>query len=138
MLSLLGLKDTYTHDGRFLSELFSGWAKPTAVKKSSSFVPLSQAYKQLNAPFGQFAMDALFASTKAIKSGSVSDDSTYTSIEGQISSLTTQRDALATQMKNLLDSAAFNGQVINNNQAQNLIQQAQALINQMHTLATAP
>jgi hypothetical protein len=135
MLSLVGLKDTYTHDGRILSELLTGWARPSAVKKSSSFLPLAQTYKQLNAPFGQFAADALMASTKAIKSGSGADDSTYASIEGQINSLTAQRDALATQIKTLLDNATFNGQVINSSQAQNLIQQAQGLMNQMHALA---
>ena len=135
MLSLVGLKDTYTHDGRILSELLSGWAVPSAVKKSTSFLSLSQTYKQLNAPFGQFATDALMASTKAIKSGSDADDSTYTSIENQISSLTTQRDTVAAQMRGLLDNAAFNGQAINSSQAQNLIQQAQNLMNQMHTLA---
>jgi len=137
MMALLGLQDTYTHDGRILSELFTGWATPSAVKKSGSFIPLSQAYKQLNAPFGQFDMDALIASTKAIKSGSASDDSTYTSIEGQISSLTTQRDTLAAQMKSLLDGAAFKGNTINSSQAQNLINQAQNLMNQMHALATS-
>ena len=49
---------------------------------------LGEVYKQLNAPFGTFSMSLLKASTRAIKSGSTSDDSTYTAIENQISSLT--------------------------------------------------
>jgi hypothetical protein len=136
MLMLLGLEDTYIHDGRVISEVLTGWAKPAAL--TGHFVTLSRTYKQLNAPFGQFAMDALVASTKAIKSGSAGDDSAYTAIEGQIESLTSQRDALATQMKVLLDGAAFNGNVINNKQAQDLIKQANALMDQMHSLATTP
>jgi hypothetical protein len=136
MLMLLGLGDTYVHDGRVVSEVLTGSAKPAAL--TGHFVPLSQTYKQLNAPFGQFGMDALAASTKAVKSGSAADDSTYTSIEGQIESLTTQRDTLATQMKILLEGAAFSGQAIDHKQAQNLIKQAQSLLNQMHALATAP
>jgi hypothetical protein len=136
MLMLLGLGDTYVHDGRVIAEVLTGSAKPAAL--AGHFVPLSQTYKQLNAPFGQFGMDALAASTKAVKSGSAADDSTYTSIEGQIESLTTQRDTLAAQIKTLLEGAAFSGQAIDHKQAQNLIKQAQSLMNQMHALATAP
>ena len=136
ILELAGLKDDYIHDGRVAAEVLTGWAKPAAL--TGHFIPLSQTYKQLNAPFGQFSMDALTASTKALKSGSTSDDSTYTAIEGQITSLTSQRDALATQIKGILTNAAFNGQVINNAQAQNLIKQANALMAKMHSLATAP
>jgi len=136
ILELAGLKDDYVHDGRVAAEVLTGWAKPAAF--TGHFIPLSQVYKQLNAPFGQFSMDALVASTKALNSGSAADDSVYTSIEGQITSLTNQRDALAAQMKTLLTNAAFNNQTINNKQAQNLIQQAQGLMNQIHALATAP
>jgi hypothetical protein len=134
ILRLLGLNDDYAHDGRVIAEALTGWAKPSAVKQSGSFIPLAQMYKQLNASFGQFAMDLLVASTRALKSGSAADDSTYTTIEGQIESLTAQRDAIAVQMKALLEGAAFNGQVINNQQAQQLIAQGQGLLNQAHQL----
>jgi hypothetical protein len=136
ILELTGLKDDYVHDGRVAAEVLTGWAKPASL--TGHFIPLSQVYKQLNAPFGQFSMDALVASTRALNSGSAADDSAYTSIEGQIASLTSQRDTLASQMKAALTDAAFNNQTINNKQAQNLIKQAQGLMNQMHALATAP
>ena len=97
ILDLVGLKDDYIHDGRVISEILQGYARPSAVKKSSSFVALAQMYKQLNAPFGEFAMATLRASTKALASNDAGD-ATYTSIEGQIQSLTTQRDALASQI----------------------------------------
>src|SRR5207302_1980745 len=69
MLSLVGLKDDYTHDGRLLNGDLTGYAVPAAVKKSgSNFTQLADAYKQLNASFGTFAMNTLKASTRALAS----------------------------------------------------------------------
>ena len=50
------------------------------------------AYKQINAPFGQFATDTLVASTAALKT---SDALKYDSIEASIANLTSTRNALA-------------------------------------------
>jgi hypothetical protein len=58
------------------------------------------------------------------------NDSTYNSIEGQIQSLTTQRDALVGQMIGLLNGAEFKGQSFRDAQAQSVIAQGQALLNQ--------
>jgi hypothetical protein len=136
ILTLVGLKDDYIQDGRVLSEALDGWAIPSAVMKGGRYVPLAQVYKQINAPFGAFAMDTLKASTKALASNDAGD-ATYTSIEGQIQSLTAQRDALATQIKSALADAAFNGQVLDKQQADSFIAQAQSLLNQAHALAAA-
>jgi hypothetical protein len=133
ILELLGLKDDYVHDGRVISEILQGYAQPLALKKSTSFVALAQIYKQLNAPFGEFSMATLKASTKALASNDA-DDATYNSIEGQVQSLTTQRAALAAQMIGLLDGAEFNGQTFSDAQAQSLIAQGQALLNQANAL----
>src|SRR3989442_15887726 len=59
ILELVGLNDDYVHDGRVISEILEGYARPLALKKSTSFVALAQVYKQLNAPFGAFAMATL-------------------------------------------------------------------------------
>jgi hypothetical protein len=134
ILALVGLKDDYVHDGRVLSEALSGYAIPSAVKVSTSFVQLAQIYKQLDASFGSFAMDTLKASTKALSSNDAGD-ATYTQIEGQIANLTTQRDALSAQIIALLDGAEFNGQAFSDAQAQPLITQAQSLLDQAHNLA---
>src|SRR5229473_5347505 len=83
-------------------------AIPFAVRISPGFTALAQTYKQLNAPFGQFAMATLKASTKALASNDAGD-ATYTSIEGQIQALTARRDALAAEIKGLLNGAEFNG-----------------------------
>jgi len=138
MLTLLGLQDDYAHEGRALVETLSGWAVPSAVKKSASFVALAQALKQINAPVGPLGLASLQASTAGLESGNAQDDSTYTSVEGQLSSFTSQRDALATQMLSLLEGATFSNQVISDQQAGTLIQQAQALLSNVQALANNP
>ncbi len=131
ILTLAGLKDDYSHDGRVLVEDLTGWAQPSAVKKSSSFVALSQIYKQLDACVGQFGLKTLSISTKALESGTLSDDSTYTQLENQLTSFGSQRDALASQMISLLEGAEFSGQPFSDAQAQSLISQGQALLNSL-------
>ncbi len=133
ILDLVGLKDDYVHDGRLISEMLLGYSVPKAVKKSDSFIALAQTYKQLNAPFGEFAMDILKSSTFALASNDAGD-ATYNSIEGQIDSLTSQRDAVSTQMKALLEGATFNGQAFSNAQAQALIAQGKSLLAQAKAL----
>src|SRR3989449_2769859 len=128
ILTLLGLKDDYIHDGRVISEALTGWARPLALKKSASFTALAQVYKEVNAPFGAFAMATLRASTKALASNDAGD-ATYNSIEGRIKSLTARRDALAAQMIRLLNGAEFKGKSFGDAQAQSLIAQGQALLN---------
>jgi hypothetical protein len=135
MLSLVGLKDDYAHDGRLLSGDLSGYAIPAAVKKNlTGFTQLADAYKQLNASFGTFAMNTLTASTHALASNDAGD-STYNSIEGQIQSLTSQRNALAAQIKAALDGATFNNQPLDSAQVQSWLSEAQSLQNQAAALA---
>jgi hypothetical protein len=135
MLMLLGLKDDYGSDGRALTEDLTGWARPAAVKKGGSFIPLAQMYKRINAPVGELGLASLEASTKALESGNATDDSTYTDLEHKLISITSERDALASQMIALLEGAEFDGQPINGSQAQDLIAQGQALIDQVNALA---
>ena len=109
-------------------------AIPGAVRKSHQFGPLARIYKQLNAPFGQFAMDTLTASTRALASNDAGD-ATYNSIEDSIQSLTSQRDSLSVTIRNALDAAEFDGVVITDQQAQGWIDQAQSLLDQAAALA---
>ena len=83
----------------------------------------------------ELGLASLEASTKALESGNASDDSTYTDLENKLTSITSERDALASQMIALLEGAEFNGQVIDKPQAQQLIAQGQALIDQVNALA---
>jgi hypothetical protein len=133
ILNLLGLKDDYVHDGRIVAEVLEEKALPFAVRISPAFTALARTYKQLNAPFGQFAMGTLKASTKALASNDPGD-TTYTSIEGKIQSLTTQRDALAAEIKQLLNGAEFNGQPFNALKALALIVRGNILLQQANQL----
>lgn len=133
ILTLAGLKDDYAHDGRVLIEALEINATPqTLIAHRETLLRLGAAYEQVNASFGQFGMDLLKASTKALTS---TDATVYNSIEDSISSLTAQRDTLAGQIKAALDAAAFDGQALNNEQARDWIAQAQSLIDQAHALA---
>src|SRR6266511_1046904 len=63
MLDLVGLKDTYVHDGRVLVDQLQTWAVPPTLREEGNFVrQLGEVYKQLNAPFGAFAVNILVAS----------------------------------------------------------------------------
>ena len=75
----------------------------------------------------------LKSSSKALASND-EDDATYSFIEEQIRSLTSQRDAIVAQMVGLLNGAEFNGQNFSDAQAQSLIAQGQALLIQANGL----
>jgi hypothetical protein len=135
MLTLLGLKDDYTHDGRALVEKFDGFAGPSAVKRSDNFVALARALKQITAPVGPLALASLHASTVAMESGNAQDDSTYTSIENQLVSFTAQRDALVAQITPLLEAAEMDGTPIPEEVANSLIHQAAALLANVQAFA---
>jgi outer membrane murein-binding lipoprotein Lpp len=129
MLSLLGLSDTYVHDGRVLIDQLDAWAVPETLRAHRETLRLlGEVYKQLNAPFGTFSMNMLAVSTRAIKSGNSTDDGTYATLEAQIQSLTSQRDALASEIRAALDGAAFDSQALDEQQAKSWIDQAQALL----------
>ena len=135
VLTLVGLTDDYPHEGRALSEKFSGWAQPSAVKQSANFVALAEILKQINAPVGPLGLATLHASTFAMESGSAADDSTYTRIENQLASFMAQRDALVAQIVPLLEAAEFNGTPIPDATAASLIQQGQNLLSSVEAYA---
>ncbi|HVN54615.1 MAG TPA: hypothetical protein VMT46_09820 [Anaerolineaceae bacterium] len=135
MLALVGLKDSYVHDGRVLIDQLQAWAVPQTLRAHREAIrDLGEIYKQLNAPFGSFGMDTLVASTRAIRSGSAANDRSYTLIENSIAALTGKRDPLAAQIKTILDDAAFNGKPANQLQVLKLIVQAKILLEQAHEL----
>jgi hypothetical protein len=135
MLTIAGLRDDYTHDGRVLIEALDTKALPQSlIAHRATLLRLGDAYEQVNAAFGSFATDLLTASTRGVTS---SDESVYESFETSIASLTSSRDSLAAQIKAALDAAAFDGQAINEQQAKAWIQQANSLLAQAHALATS-
>ena len=136
MLTLLGLKDDYQHEGRALTEKFTGWARPAAVKKGGTYLALAQILKQIDAPLGPLGVATVHASTVAMESGDVNSDATYTSIEGQLAAFGAQRDALVAQILPLLEAAEFDGTPIPEATAQSLIQQAQTLLSSVEAYAS--
>jgi hypothetical protein len=134
---LLGLSDDYAHDCRAIVENLKGYAIPNSVKKGGNFLGLATVYEQINAPVGELSLYTLKASTGALKSGNSGDDSNYAKVEAQLSNMTSQRDALAGQINGLLEGAEFSGNPIDPQKAQNLVGQAQDLLNQAKSLAGA-
>jgi hypothetical protein len=72
----------------------------------------------------------LRVSTVALKS-ETPGDATYTELEDAITALTDERDALAHDIRQALDDAAFAGKSINVRAAQSMIAQAKALIGEI-------
>jgi len=133
ILALLGLQDLYVHDGRVLVEVMENWATPPTANKEI-FSRLAKVYKQINAPFGELSMTALKVSTAALKSADA-NDATYARLTAQIASWTSQRDGLASEMKSVLNAAAFENVAINHRSASLLIDQANDLLKEVERAA---
>ena len=131
LMSLVGLQDDYVHDGRILLEALDRKSLPSGVRSlPGDYWLLSQAYKQLNAPLGAVGMATLNASTAALSG----DDATYNAIESRIASFTTRRDALASEIKTVLDNAANHKHPVTPPVALDLVMRSVALINEAQQL----
>jgi hypothetical protein len=107
ILSLLGLVDDYSHDGRVLAEVIRNGSLPSGIRSNPlAFTLLAQGYKQINAPVGQFGRATLAVSNTAI----TGNDRTYNRLENRLQSLGAQRDALASQIIQKLEAAEFDNQ----------------------------
>jgi hypothetical protein len=134
VLALTGLQDDYAADGRVLFEALAPAALPESfTDHSATLLNLGRVYKQINAPFGQLGLTSLTVSTFALASNST-NDTTFTNLEEKIADWRSQRDSLAGKMKEILTDALQN-EPINEQQAQELIQDAQALLSQVTACA---
>ncbi len=125
ILSLAHLKDDYAHDGRVVFEVLDEDALPDSLNRHRDILSrLAAAYKDINAPRGTLGRQTLRLSTMGL-SGSAS---TYALIEAQINDLTAKRNAIAGEMIEILEAAAFNGQTVDVFQAEHLIHQAHELL----------
>ena len=132
MMSLLGLKDDYQHDGRVLFELLTNQALPKQVRGHLSYYEnLARIYKQINAPVGLLGLTSLALSTQALASNTPGD-STYTRLENLLQGITIQRNAVAGRMISILENASFGGHGVSDQsvsvQGQALLGHAQALL----------
>lgn len=134
ILMLLGLSDDYSHDGRALVEHFDPQVLPDELSEDvANFKKLANVYKQINAPVGNFGLNSLIVSTKALDSDDPSDG-TYTFLEGEIAALTSVRNSLSREIIGLLEGAEFHGKTISSSDAQRLSGEAQQLLRQMQGL----
>jgi hypothetical protein len=129
IMGLVGLHDDYQHDGRVLLEVLDEHALPEGVERHrGTLVRLGEAYKAINAPLGALARKTFPISTDAL----AGDDGTYTQLEAQLTRITEARDAIAQRMLDMLEGAAFNGEEIDEREAQRLIFAAEALTASVH------
>jgi arylsulfatase A-like enzyme len=132
MLALLGLKDSYIHDGRVLAEKIDEHALPHSLRdRGQKFIELATLYKQLNAPLGSVGRDSLVFANRSI----TSDDVTYAQYLATLGAITADRDALATQIKSALNAAAFANQPVDEHQEDGLADRARRIIDQVEDLA---
>jgi len=134
ILLLAGLQDDYVHDGRVLAEDLHQSALPTAMR-GDLFQQLAATYKELNATVGSYGQRTLTISTAALSSGDASNDSKYQFLENGLSAITSERDAVADQMRTVLDAAEFKGQRLDSAKATELIRRAQIILWQIDFLA---
>lgn len=136
-LELVGLHDDYHVDGRVLVEDLQPNALPSTLRATPGIVRLGQLYKQIMACEGQFALDTLTASTRALNSGTATNDLTYTAIENTLIALDNQRDAIANQINDALLGAAFDHRRISPVTSTALSLRASVLLAQAHLLANS-
>ena len=133
--SLVGLSDSYLDDGRVITEIL-GKGRDNDEDRGQGARQLGAAYKQVNAPFGQFALDTLIASTNALKQpAGPSGDLAYDAIETQIANLTAERDTLVGAIRAALNQAAAGNGKIDEDQARAWVKQANSLLARAHDLA---
>ncbi len=127
ILSLVGLTDDYSHDGRTLAEVMRQSALPSGIASNSrAFTLLASVYKQIMAPVGQFGRSTLAVSTTAL----AGNDNRYTKLENRLADLGSRRDALAAQIIQKLEAAEFNNQPLDWPSTFNLVLRANQLLEQ--------
>jgi hypothetical protein len=126
IINLAHLTDDYAHDGRVLFEVLNDGAVPDSLRAHrDTLSSLAAAYKAINAPNGPLGHKTLVGiSTRALKG----DDATYAALDEKIQDITTRRNDIAGQMIAMLEAAAFNGQAIDEQKAEQLIDQANDLL----------
>jgi hypothetical protein len=132
ILTTLGLRDDYSHDGRVLTEILHPRALPKSLRAHGRTLErLGAVYKQLNAPFGALGAAAIDVSTTALRG----DDATYQRLERALSDLTADRDAVAAAMLQVLEGAAFDGRRVSEQQVKRLIRAGEELLGRARRLA---
>ena len=127
IISLAGLVDDYTHDGRVLFEVLHDDAIPAPLRRHrGTLTDLAAAYKAINAPLGTLGKLTLKHATAAIEGSDVA----YSAFVAEFAEFTQQRDALAGEIIQMLEGAAFGGDRIDEKAAKKAVEAANDLISQ--------
>jgi hypothetical protein len=130
MLYLTGLRDDYQSDGHVITQALS-----RAPRALTATADLAKGYAQINSSVGQFATDTLIAETKALASGSGSDDSAYQAEQRTLQQLADDRDRAAARIKQTLANAAA-GHVPNHGEIQSGLAHVKELLKRARRLAS--
>jgi hypothetical protein len=123
IMSLVGLKDDYEHDGRVLLEVLNDHRHGFEGNEDIA-IRLAQAYKDINAPVGRLGRKTFAISTAALNG----DDATYAKLEAKLAQLTNARNSIAQKMIDMLEAAAFGNTPVDRLKAELLILEAEALV----------
>jgi hypothetical protein len=134
MLAALGLSSDYEQDGATVTELMSPRTLPWSVRfRVRGYEELAAVYKQLDAAVGQFGHDSEIVSTTGAESVSPGD-AIAKGFDAQLTACQTARDAVAGEMKSVLNAAVFGHGRIGGDPS-GLIRRGQGLIEDMHALS---
>jgi hypothetical protein len=132
VMALLGLTDDYVHEGRVVAEWINERALPDGIGDArENFVELAQVYKQLNAPLGRLGRASLVWSNRSV----TATDQVYARYLKEIGDVVAERDALAVQIKTVLNNAAFHNHPVDERSEDGLGQRAKQLIDQVEDRA---
>jgi hypothetical protein len=129
LLQLTALSDDYTSDGSVIPVALG--STPDAIATVGA---LRTLYQQINSSVGAFATDTLIAESRALASGSASDDTAFSTTEATLTDLAAHRDRVAGQIKGVL-AAAATGTAPSHGKLTSLSAQATALLRQAADLA---
>jgi hypothetical protein len=135
MLVDLGLQTSYQNDGRAITEILDRDTVQSINQHYASLQALGAAYKQLNAPFGKFGLATLDIATAGIQTGSSADDSAYTATEARLADWGARRDAIASEISNVLQGAEFGGRATSEPTIRALTKQANDLVAEVQAAA---
>jgi hypothetical protein len=135
IMALVGLHDDYRHDGRAILDVIDQGALAINGNRDA-LLQLGHVYKQLDATVGAFGTAVVKADTRAVATGSGSNDGMYLAFENQLNTLTSDRDAVALQISQQLEAAVYNQAQISDGTVTSLVQRAQSIINRAQQLAS--
>ncbi|MGO9955279.1 MAG: hypothetical protein ACLP50_04775 [Solirubrobacteraceae bacterium] len=140
LMTLLGLRDDYTWDGRAIEQMIDGGQDrgggPGRGRGGDRelLIRLGNIYKQLDAPFGEFGLDTLSADTAALASDS-GGDATYLATDQQLQTCESSRSALVARIQAALAGVETGRHPLDPFQVESLIWQARRLIDAARRLS---